>query len=63
MITQPWQDDRLLMNGKYIGCVTKKNADLIMLMQEVLVQLAKGPEHRQNFIMHFTAKSILKDLQ
>ncbi len=62
MITQPWQDDRLLMNGKYIGCVTKKNADLIMLMQEVLVQLAKGPKDRPDFILHLTAKTILKDL-
>ena len=63
MITQPWQDDRILMNGKYIGCVTKENADLIMMMQELVVQLAEDPERRIPFILHMVAKRILEDLE
>lgn len=62
MITQPWQDDRLLMNGKYVGCVTKENADLIMMMQELVVQLAEDPECSIPFILHLAAKTIRKDL-
>jgi hypothetical protein len=63
MITQPWQDDRILMNGKYIGCVTKENADLIMMMQDVIIQLAKAPEHGLSFVLQMQAKSILEDLK
>jgi len=33
-IEQPWNDDRLKMNGVFIGCVTKQNADQIMRMQQ-----------------------------
>ena len=40
MITEPWQDDPLLMNGKYDGCATKDNADMIMMMQGVTPTLA-----------------------
>jgi len=38
-IEQPWNDDRLKMNGVFIGCVTKDNADHIMRMQEELARL------------------------
>ena len=34
MIKQPWNDDRLLINDVYIGCVTKANADYIMALQK-----------------------------
>lgn len=33
-IEQPWNDYRLKLNGRYIGCVTKENADFIMRLQE-----------------------------
>lgn len=38
-IEQPWNDDRLKMNGVFIGCVKKENADHIMRMQEELARL------------------------
>lgn len=38
-IEQPWNDDRLKMNGVFIGCVKKENADHIMRMQEELASL------------------------
>ena len=63
MITQPWQDDRLLMNGKYIGCVTKENADLIMMMQDVVIRLAQKQETGMTLILHCIARSIVEDLQ
>lgn len=34
-IEQPWGDDRLKMNGVFIGCVTKENADTIMRLQRL----------------------------
>jgi len=63
MITQHWNDDRILMNGKYIGCATKENADTIMMMQEVIIQLAEAPEHACSFVLQMQAKSILEDLK
>ncbi len=33
MIEQPWGDDRLKMNGVFIGCGTEGNADEIMALQ------------------------------
>lgn len=35
IIEQPWGDHRLKMNGVYIGCVTKENADQIMAMWRI----------------------------
>jgi hypothetical protein len=29
-LQQPWNDERLKLNGVYIGCVTKQNADILM---------------------------------
>ena len=63
MITQPWQDDRILMNGKYIGCVTKENADMIMRMQDIVFQLAKSPDNAVPFITYIVAKGLLEDLK
>ena len=63
MITQPWQDDRILMKGKYIGCVTKENADLIMLMQDIVFQLAKSPDNAVPFIIYLVANGLLEDLK
>lgn len=36
-IEQPWGDHRLKMNGVFIGCVTKENADTIMALQRLAV--------------------------
>lgn len=63
MIAQPWKDDRLLMNGKYIGCVTKENADLIMRMQDILILLAEKPETATTLLLHWQARSVLEDLK
>ncbi len=63
MITQPWQDDRLLMNGKYIGCATKDNADLIMRMQDILILLAEKPETATTLLRHWQARSVLERLE
>jgi len=63
MITQPWQDDRILMKGKYIGCVTKENADMIMRMQDILIRLAEKPETAAVLLLHWQARSVLEDLE
>lgn len=63
MITQPWQDDRILMNGKYIGCATKDNADLIMRMQDILILLAEKPQTSTTLLLHWQARSVLEDLE
>lgn len=39
MITQPWNDDRLKLNGRFIGCITKENADIIMKLQSDVIML------------------------
>lgn len=36
-IEQPWGDNRLKMNGVFIGCVSKENADTIMALQRLAV--------------------------
>lgn len=41
-IEQPWNDNRLKLNGVYIGCVTKENADYIKRLEEVLYTIAIG---------------------
>lgn len=41
VIEQPWGDERLKMNGAFIGCVTKQNADEIMRLQTSLNELAR----------------------
>lgn len=33
MIEQPWNDERLKINGRFVGCVTKANADKVMALQ------------------------------
>ena len=38
-IEQPWNDDRLKLNGMYIGCVTKANADYIRGLESALVSI------------------------
>lgn len=34
MLEQPWNDERLKMNGAFIGCVTADNAAEIMALQQ-----------------------------
>lgn len=41
-IEQPWGDYRLKLNGTYIGCSTKENADYIMALEGVLYSIAIG---------------------
>lgn len=36
-IEQPWGDHRLKMNGVFVGCVTKENAETIMALQRLAV--------------------------
>lgn len=52
MIEQPWDDDRLKVNGAFVGCVTKGNADEIMQLQKdnrtlryLLARQHDGPRH------------------
>ena len=52
VIEQPWGDDRLKMNGAFIGCATKENADEIMALQSdnrklryLLAIQHDGPKH------------------
>lgn len=42
-IKQPWGDDRLLLSGNYIGCVTTTNADYIVGLERALRQIADIP--------------------
>jgi len=41
-IEQPWNDNRLKLNGVYIGCVTKENADYIKRLEEALQAISVG---------------------
>ena len=41
-IEQQWNDCRLKLNGVYIGCVTKENADYIKRLEETLQAIAFG---------------------
>ena len=41
-IERPWNDNRLKLNGVYIGCVTKENADYIKRLEETLQAIAFG---------------------
>lgn len=34
-LEQPWGDDRLKLNGVYIGCVTKQNADILIAQDAI----------------------------
>lgn len=39
IIEQPWGDDRLKIGDRYIGCVSKENADYIMGLQKRVAEL------------------------
>lgn len=41
-IEQPWNDNRLKLNDRYIGCSTKENADYIMALEGTLYAIAIG---------------------
>lgn len=41
-IEQPWNDNRLKLNGVYIDCVTKENADYIRSLEATLYAIAIG---------------------
>ena len=41
-IEQPWNDQRLKINGIYIGCVTKENAEYILSLEQTLYAIAIG---------------------
>lgn len=45
MIEQPWGDCRLKINGAYVGCVTKENADEIMGLQARVKELEAEVKH------------------
>lgn len=58
-IEQPWNDQRLLMGGVYIGCGTKENADQIIAMRNeilrlkaLIVALYVPAQHSTNFSQH-----------
>lgn len=57
-IEQPWEDHRLKMNGVFIGCVTKENADTVMALQRLAVVVeadSNQPEWRREEARRLTA--------
>jgi len=45
MIEQPWGDERLKINGRFVGCVTKANADEVIALQRDAARYRCLKEH------------------